>query len=88
MPSVPPDAVAALDKSEPMLLVEVAMRTVPREAFVPGTPLADTYGRSPIVTHRDVHGVERARRWWFPDKHIQRGSRPEHLRQLPQHIRP
>jgi protein-L-isoaspartate(D-aspartate) O-methyltransferase len=37
--------------------VEAAMRSVPREAFLPGTPLADTYGRSPIVTHRDVHGV-------------------------------
>jgi protein-L-isoaspartate(D-aspartate) O-methyltransferase len=37
--------------------VEAAMRTMPREAFLPGTPLADVYGRSPVVTHRDVHGV-------------------------------
>ena len=37
--------------------VEDAMRTVPREAFLPGTPLADAYGRSPVVTHRDQHGV-------------------------------
>jgi protein-L-isoaspartate(D-aspartate) O-methyltransferase len=37
--------------------VEAAMRTVPREAFLPGTPLAEAYGHSPVVTHRDVHGV-------------------------------
>jgi protein-L-isoaspartate(D-aspartate) O-methyltransferase len=37
--------------------VEAAMRTVPREAFLPGTPLTDAYGRSPVVTHRDEHGV-------------------------------
>jgi protein-L-isoaspartate(D-aspartate) O-methyltransferase len=37
--------------------VEAAMRTVPRDAFLPGTPLADAYGRSPVVTHRDQHGV-------------------------------
>ena len=37
--------------------VEAAMRVVPREAFLPGASLADAYGRSPIVTHRDVHGV-------------------------------
>jgi protein-L-isoaspartate(D-aspartate) O-methyltransferase len=37
--------------------VEAAMRTVPREAFLPGTPLGDAYGGSPVVTHRDEHGV-------------------------------
>lgn len=37
--------------------VDAAMRTVPREAFLPGTPLADVYGRSPVVTHRDENGV-------------------------------
>jgi protein-L-isoaspartate(D-aspartate) O-methyltransferase len=37
--------------------VEAAMRAVPREAFLPGTPLADAYGGSPVVTHRDEHGV-------------------------------
>lgn len=37
--------------------VEAAMRTVPREAFLPGTPLADAYGGSPVVTHRDERGV-------------------------------
>jgi hypothetical protein len=33
------------------------MRAVPRKAFLPGTPLADAYGSSPVVTHRDAHGV-------------------------------
>jgi hypothetical protein len=37
--------------------VDAAMRAVPREAFLPGTPLTDAYDRSPVVTHRDVHGV-------------------------------
>ena len=37
--------------------VEAAMRTVPREAFLPGAPLADAYGGSPVVTHRDSRGV-------------------------------
>ena len=38
-------------------LVEAAMRTVPREAFLPGIALADAYGGGPVVTHRDSHGV-------------------------------
>ncbi|WP_281356268.1 methyltransferase, FxLD system [Acrocarpospora macrocephala] len=37
--------------------VDAAMRAVPREAFLPGTPLADAYGSSPVVTHRDENGV-------------------------------
>ncbi|MGH3277515.1 MAG: methyltransferase, FxLD system [Trebonia sp.] len=37
--------------------VEAAMRAVPREAFLPDTPLADAYGGSPVVTHRDSRGV-------------------------------
>jgi protein-L-isoaspartate(D-aspartate) O-methyltransferase len=37
--------------------VEAAMRSVPREVFLPGTPLADAYGSGPVVTHRDQHGV-------------------------------
>ena len=37
--------------------VEAAIRAVPREAFLPGTPLTEAYGGSPVVTHRDEHGV-------------------------------
>jgi protein-L-isoaspartate(D-aspartate) O-methyltransferase len=37
--------------------VDAAMRTVPREAFLPGTPLDEAYGSSPVVTHRDATGV-------------------------------
>ncbi|MEV6984928.1 methyltransferase, FxLD system [Sphaerisporangium sp. NPDC051017] len=37
--------------------VDAAMRAVPREAFLPGTPLADAYGSSPVVTHRDDNGI-------------------------------
>jgi protein-L-isoaspartate(D-aspartate) O-methyltransferase len=37
--------------------VEAAMRAVAREAFLPGTPLDSAYGSSPVVTHRDPHGV-------------------------------
>lgn len=38
--------------------VESAMRAVPREMFLPGTPLADAYdSSSPVITHRDEHGV-------------------------------
>jgi protein-L-isoaspartate(D-aspartate) O-methyltransferase len=33
------------------------MRAVPREEFLPRRPLAEAYGNSPVVTHRDVHGV-------------------------------
>jgi protein-L-isoaspartate(D-aspartate) O-methyltransferase len=33
------------------------MQAVPREAFLPGTPLADVHGCSPVVTHRDANGV-------------------------------
>ena len=37
--------------------VDAAMRTVPRETFLPGTPLDEAYGSSPVVTHRDATGV-------------------------------
>jgi protein-L-isoaspartate(D-aspartate) O-methyltransferase len=37
--------------------VDAAIRTVPREAFLPGTPLDEAYGSSPVVTHRDATGV-------------------------------
>lgn len=37
--------------------VDVAVRAVPREAFLPGTPPAEAYGDSPVVAHRDKDGV-------------------------------
>lgn len=37
--------------------VDAAMRAMPREAFLPGTPLVDAYGSSPVVTNRDATGV-------------------------------
>jgi protein-L-isoaspartate(D-aspartate) O-methyltransferase len=37
--------------------VDAAMRAVPREAFLPGTSLADAYGSGSVVTHRDAGGV-------------------------------
>jgi protein-L-isoaspartate(D-aspartate) O-methyltransferase len=37
--------------------VDAALRAVPREAFLPGMPLAEAYGDSPVVTHRDKDGV-------------------------------
>jgi protein-L-isoaspartate(D-aspartate) O-methyltransferase len=37
--------------------VEAAMRAVPREAFLPGTPLDSAYANSPVVAHRDPDGV-------------------------------
>jgi protein-L-isoaspartate(D-aspartate) O-methyltransferase len=37
--------------------IDAALRAVPREAFLPGTPLADAYGGGPVVTHRDKNGV-------------------------------
>ncbi len=36
---------------------DAALRAVPREAFLPGTPLAEAYGSSPVVAHRDKDGV-------------------------------
>jgi protein-L-isoaspartate(D-aspartate) O-methyltransferase len=39
------------------LSVDGALRAVPREAFLPATPLAEAYGDSPVVTHHDKDGV-------------------------------
>ncbi len=37
--------------------VEQAMRTVPRERFLPGVPLADAYSDGIVTTHRDADGT-------------------------------
>jgi methyltransferase of FxLD system len=37
--------------------VEQAMRTVPRERFLPGVPLEDAYSDSIVTTHRDADGT-------------------------------
>jgi protein-L-isoaspartate(D-aspartate) O-methyltransferase len=39
------------------MVVEDAMRSVPRHIFVPDAPLEEAYGLDPVVTHRDSEGI-------------------------------
>ena len=38
---------------------------MPREAFLPGTPLAEAYGSSPVVAHRDGSVSETSHCTWL-----------------------